>query len=194
MKTGQKRITLITCMLTILLSMFLACSSAKKDNDGKTGSTETKVIEEAKAEAANPKEDTAAKAGATEKVKQNDQVPFTITLKNLKTPTAPVEVTFYQKKNKFLSLTDIYKTYTLKPDGNTFVAKIDDLAFGEYAIATFQDVNSDGVIEKNGIGIPKEPYAFSNNYRPKTRGPKYGECSFVYSKTENSISMTMIWK
>jgi len=194
MKNRYKKITLISLLLTLSLGMFLACSSAGNNKNGEIASTETKVIEEAKAEAANPKEDTAATDGATEKVKQNDQVPLTITLKNLKTLTAPVVVTFYRKNNKFLSLTDIYKTYTLKPDGNTFVAKIDDLTFGEYAIASFQDVNSDGVMDKNKIGIPKEPYAFSNNYKPKTRGPKFSECRFVYSKTENTISMTMIWK
>jgi uncharacterized protein (DUF2141 family) len=150
------------------------------------------VIEASKTESGKIQEDTTSKEGNAVKEKQNDQIPLTITLKNLKTPTGPVEVTFYQEKNKFLSLTDIYKTYILKPNGTTFVAKIDDLPFGEYAIASFQDVNSDGVIDKNKIGIPKEPYAFSNNYKPKTRGPKFGECRFVYSKTENSIVMTML--
>ena len=35
------------------------------------------------------------------------------------------------------------------------------LAFGTYALALFHDVNDNGKLDKNALGIPVEPYAFS---------------------------------
>ena len=36
------------------------------------------------------------------------------------------------------------------------------------------------------IGIPKEPYAFSNNIRPKLSKPTFEECKFLL---ENNLAM-----
>jgi uncharacterized protein (DUF2141 family) len=38
---------------------------------------------------------------------------------------------------------------------------------GEYAIAVFVDVNGNGKMDKNFLGIPKEQYGFSNNVMGK---------------------------
>ena len=37
-----------------------------------------------------------------------------------------------------------------------------DLEEGEYAFSIFQDLNGDGKINSSFIGIPKEPYGFTN--------------------------------
>ncbi|WP_421871785.1 DUF2141 domain-containing protein [Marinoscillum sp.] len=34
---------------------------------------------------------------------------------------------------------------------------------GSYSVAVFHDVNGDKALNKNMIGMPKEPYGFSNN-------------------------------
>lgn len=36
---------------------------------------------------------------------------------------------------------------------------------GEYAILAFHDLNSNGKLDRNFLGIPSEPYAFSNNVK-----------------------------
>lgn len=38
-----------------------------------------------------------------------------------------------------------------------------DLPPGDYAVAAFHDRNGDGKLTKNILGIPTEPYGFSNN-------------------------------
>jgi uncharacterized protein (DUF2141 family) len=38
-----------------------------------------------------------------------------------------------------------------------------DLPAGDYAVTMYQDENDNGSIDKNAIGIPTEPYGFSNN-------------------------------
>ena len=52
------------------------------------------------------------------------------------------------------------------------------LPLGQYAISIFFDVNNNGELDTNFIGIPKEPVALSNNARPKFGPPKYKDAVF----------------
>ncbi len=52
---------------------------------------------------------------------------------------------------------------------------------GEYAIGVFHDTNSNGSLDKNGIGIPEEPYAFSNNRYKSFGRPDYELSKFIVS-------------
>ena len=89
--------------------------------------------------------------------------------------------------------TDTLKNYKFVPTGaDTLTAQITDLEYGRYAIALFQDMDNDGKIEKNFIGIPKDPYAFSNNARPTFKAPSFDDCCFDYNEQENSIEISMI--
>ena len=49
---------------------------------------------------------------------------------------------------------------------------------GEYAIAVFHDENGNGKMDKHLFGIPKEPYGFSNNFRPRFSAPSFSDCEF----------------
>ncbi len=44
---------------------------------------------------------------------------------------------------------------------------IENVPAGEVAVLVYVDENENGLIDKNFIGIPKEPLGISNNYRPK---------------------------
>lgn len=48
---------------------------------------------------------------------------------------------------------------------------------GVIAIVVYHDVNLNGKLDRNFIGIPREPLAISNNYRPKGP-PNFGAASF----------------
>jgi len=41
-----------------------------------------------------------------------------------------------------------------------------EVPYGTYAISVYQDENGNGELDRNFIGIPKEPIAFGNNYKP----------------------------
>ena len=53
------------------------------------------------------------------------------------------------------------------------------LAPGDYAFSIFYDRNSNGELDTNFIGIPKEPVALSNNARAKFGPPKYKDAVFT---------------
>jgi uncharacterized protein (DUF2141 family) len=48
------------------------------------------------------------------------------------------------------------------PDGKVQVT-FTNLASRTYAVAAFHDINNDGKLTTNLMGMPSEPYAFSNN-------------------------------
>lgn len=53
-----------------------------------------------------------------------------------------------------------------------------DLPEGDYGVTLYQDENDNGHIDKNGIGIPTEPYGFSQN------GGSFGPPSFDSAKVK----------
>ena len=65
-------------------------------------------------------------------------------------------------------------------------------SFGTYALAIYQDVNGNSKIDKNFVGIPTEPYAFSDNYIPRIKAPNFDDCKFEYDAANNTVTMTMI--
>lgn len=65
-----------------------------------------------------------------------------------------------------------------------------DLPAGKYAVMVIHDKNSNGKLDSNIIGIPKEGYGFSNN--PKVmRQPTFAEASFDIGKDDLSIAIEL---
>ena len=76
------------------------------------------------------------------------------------------------------------RLYSFEIKGKTTMdVEIPGLPYGDYAFAVFQDENSNGKLDKNALGIPVEPYAFSGNPPSKWRMPKFEEARFVFDKS-----------
>lgn len=118
--------------------------------------------------------------------------PLNLIIENLGSPTAPVLIGLYGAENEFPSEKDVLRRLKFVPDGDVLNTFITDLEYGTYAMALFQDMDNDGKIEKNFIGIPKDPYAFSNNVRPTFKAPLFEDCCFEYSDKENVVEISMI--
>ncbi len=63
-------------------------------------------------------------------------------------------------------------------NSSTIVVTYDNIPYGTYAIASYQDKNEDAKLSANAIGIPKEAYGFSKPLKSKWRVPKFDEVSF----------------
>ncbi len=60
---------------------------------------------------------------------------------------------------------------------------VEDLPFGEYAIAVYHDKNKNGELDSNLLGIPKENYGFSNNARGRFGPASWKDASFKVNET-----------
>jgi uncharacterized protein (DUF2141 family) len=63
----------------------------------------------------------------------------------------------------------------MKAEGETMTLKIDGLAPGRWAVMVLQDLNGNGRVDSNFIGLPKEPYGASNNRLPRLSPPVFEE-------------------
>jgi uncharacterized protein (DUF2141 family) len=62
---------------------------------------------------------------------------------------------------------------------------------GEYAIACYQDLNGNGRLDRNLLGIPTEPYGFSNDARPRLRAPTWEEAKVSTTKPGEALRVRL---
>ena len=62
-------------------------------------------------------------------------------------------------------------------DGRVLI-KLLDLPEGPLALSIFHDVNGNGKLDSNAMGMPKEPYGFSNNAAGSFGPPKFEKAQF----------------
>ena len=61
---------------------------------------------------------------------------------------------------------------------------------GDYAFVAYYDSNGDGRLNRSALGAPTEPYAFSNDVKPKLRKPRFEEAKVEVAPGE-IVVMTM---
>ena len=93
-----------------------------------------------------------------------------------------VMVALYKASDKWMGKATDSRT---TPAAKTGVAvTFNDLAEGEYAISLFIDENNNGKLDSNAIGIPIEPYAFSNDASGSFGPPSFDKAKFVLGKDD----------
>ena len=60
-------------------------------------------------------------------------------------------------------------------DAKTLNYTFKDLPHNDYAVAIFHDINNNGLLDKNALGIPVEPYGFSRNARARFSAPPFND-------------------
>jgi uncharacterized protein (DUF2141 family) len=78
------------------------------------------------------------------------------------------------------------------PTKGTNIFTITNIPTGMYAVAIFQDNNGNGQLDENIFGVPKEPFAFSNNIIPKFSTPDFEDCKFQYAKDGQVLSINLL--
>ena len=58
------------------------------------------------------------------------------------------------------------------------VVTVDGVPTGSWAVLSYQDENDNGKLDRNVLGIPKEPYAFSRDARGRFGPPSFEEAAF----------------
>ena len=66
----------------------------------------------------------------------------------------------------------------VKVEGEAMTLKLEGLAPGRWAVMVLQDLNGNGRVDTNFVGLPKEPYGVSNNRLPRMSPPVFEEALF----------------
>jgi len=122
-----------------------------------------------------------------------EKKPLTIAVQQLKNTTAGIYVAVYKNTQDFGKTDKIYRGAKIVPNGKTrATVDIPDLEYGIYAIAVYQDINGNGKLDTGLFGIPKEPYGFSNNFKPVFSGPTFEKCRFTYSEQNALVTINIL--
>lgn len=99
-------------------------------------------------------------------------------------------IAVYDSAEHFLSK-ELVAGAKVEVSTETVVYEFPDLPFGKYAISVYHDVDSDGRLDTNFIGIPKEPYGFSNNDMGLFGAPSYDRAVFLLQEKNHNIQITL---
>ncbi len=116
----------------------------------------------------------------------------TVVVTGLVSTESVVKLNFYDAPEKFLKAGQCALRLAVKPNGKNEIVVPVELAKGEWAVALSQDTNDNGRMDRNFLGIPTEPYAFSNNVRPKLSAPKFEECKFMADADGKVVTIRLV--
>lgn len=102
-----------------------------------------------------------------------------------------IELAIFDKPKVFLQKNKSLKKYSKSVQGSSIKFMLRKLTKGHYAISLYQDLNSDQKCNLNFVGIPLEPFGFSNNYKPFLKRPSFKDCQFNLQK-DTSIHINLI--
>ena len=84
-----------------------------------------------------------------------------VTVKNIKEAKGTIRVALYNNEKDFLE--NFLQGKIVKASGNEVKVIFENLKPGDYAVSVFHDENENEKLDSGFMGIPNEPYGFSND-------------------------------
>ena len=117
------------------------------------------------------------------------ETSVTVEILDVKRAEGHMVLTVYDSKKNWLKRG--YAQSRVLVDGQGTVSITVDLPPGEYAFHAYQDLDDNGKMKSNFIGIPKEPTAVSNNAKGKFGPPKFKDAMVVVGDDPISVPMDL---
>ena len=113
-------------------------------------------------------------------VEDNLVSTITLMIEGVDDPVGEVRIAIFDSENRYLenpSLADVVPASQTKIEW-----QIENLAYGQYAIAVYHDKNKNGKLDTNMLGIPLEEYGFSNNARSRFGPASWSQAKFTVNE------------
>ena len=104
---------------------------------------------------------------------------LTVNISHVRPGKGSVNAAIWTDQKTFFKTPMLSETIKADQDSIQFVFKLKP---GEYAISAYQDLNNNKKLDQGLFGIPKEPVAFGNDFKPKFSSPEFRDCSFRMSE------------
>ena len=98
-----------------------------------------------------------------------------ITVSGLETDEGSVRLAVFDDPERFTD--EPTRATVVRPTGGRAEWSL-RVAEGTYAVAAVHDVDEDGGLDTNFLGMPREPYGFSNDARGTFGPPSFADASF----------------
>ena len=111
-----------------------------------------------------------------------------VTVNNVRSAEGQVRVAVYRPGN-WLQAVPTARVWV--PAQGKRVTVEFELAPDEYAVAVLHDENDNGKMDYRFLRIPKEPYGFSNNAKPRLQPPKFEDAAFTLGTDGLAITIRL---
>lgn len=116
---------------------------------------------------------------------------LTVEVGNIKTKSGNILIAVYDKADRFLADGGMKVGMKLKASAGGVSHTFKGLDAGTYAVSVFHDVDSDGELNKNFMGIPQEPYGMSRGAVGRFGPPKFTDAAFELPDTGSAQKITL---
>ena len=118
-----------------------------------------------------------------------DTYTLSIQVKGIKRQQGVIRVCLVQQKEDFLR--DCFKSQVKQVQGKEVNLTFSELPSGTYAISLYHDEDGNGKLNRSKLmGLPREPYGFSNNPSSLFGPPKYEKCTFPFP-ANHTLTITL---
>jgi uncharacterized protein (DUF2141 family) len=129
-----------------------------------------------------------------------------ITVEGIRSPDGTILIGLYDSLESFTRAIELSDKDGFLNDPNRFAAValkanaamksavvLTNLDPGQYAIILFHDENGNGKLDKNALGVPTEPYGFSNNVRGFLGPPAFEAAIMEVNVGDKAIHIALIY-
>jgi len=103
---------------------------------------------------------------------------ITLKVKGISEAKGIMNIAIFNSEEDYRSGENFVLGEKIEVNSNEFTFISPEIPVGTYAIKVFQDVDSNGEFNKNWIGMPKEPFGFSNDAKGRMGPPSFEDASF----------------
>ncbi len=112
---------------------------------------------------------------------QNDEkVTLIVEIEVTKHNNGQIAFALFDAADKFLKIPIRSDAKAVK--NNKVIVEFDDIPKGNYSFSYYHDLNSNGELDTNFMGVPKEPYGFSNDQKGGFGPPSFEEAMIRIDK------------
>ena len=130
-------------------------------------------------------------AAADEPGGEDARGSLTLVVPGLASDEGKVIIALFDSAEGFEEESAFVRSAFVEPENRGAVWTFGDLPFGEYAVRLFHDENGNEKLDTNWMGIPKEPYGFSNDARGKFGPPGYEAAKFRFDSDGLTLQVTL---
>ena len=118
---------------------------------------------------------------SSDRAEKADYGALPIEIANIDAATGTIWIGVYRSERDFLDRKNARILRIPVRDTRSLRTRIEDLRIGQYyAIALFHDRNNNGELDRNFLGLPSEPFAFSGELQSRWRLPYFTEVRFRF--------------
>lgn len=133
-----------------------------------------------------------AHAAVSQSVTKPVESSIIVQINGIKTQNGEVLLSLFNSPDGFPTHPErAFRWGKAKVAATSIIISFNGLPPGKYAIAAVHDENSNGVMDRNWIGLPAEPYGVSNNATASFGPPKFDDAKFTVSDKRDTIKIEM---